>query len=106
MDIDEFYDQNPSRRASEEIEFGREWSENDLQFEISWIADTGEVYAMAEPYSRHEISAESVTVEILAVVRDRAAIDSLLTGWRDEMQKPNSLAWVRARVAGADGPDR
>jgi|SRR3954451_12711433 len=102
MDIDEFYDQNPTRRASEEIEFGREWSENDLQFEVSWIADTGEVYAMAEPLSRREISAESVTVEILAVIHDRAVVDSLLSGWREEMEKPNSLVWVRARVAGAD----
>ena len=101
MDIDEFYDQNPRRRASEEIEFGREWSEDGLRFEVSWIADTGEVYVMAEPYGRREISAESVTVEILAVIHEHDVIDSLLAGWRDAMEKPNSLAWVRARVAGA-----
>ena len=106
MDIDEFYDQNPSRRSSEEIELGREWSENDMQFEVSWIADTGEIYAMAEPFSRHEISAESVTVEILGVIPERDLLDSMLTGWRDEMEKPNSLAWVRARVAAADGSGR
>ena len=100
MDIDEFYEQDPSRRASEEIEFGRDWSEDGLRFEVSWIADTGEVYVMAEPYSRREISAESVTVEILAVIPERDVIDSSLEGWRDEMEKPNSLAWVRARVAG------
>jgi hypothetical protein len=100
MDIDEFYEQDPRRRASEEIELGREWSENDMQFEISWIADTGEVYAMAEPYSRREISAESVTVEILGVIPEREVVDSALAGWRDEMEKPNSLAWVRALVAG------
>jgi hypothetical protein len=106
MDIDQFYDQNPSRRASEEIELGREWSENDMQFEVSWIADTGEVYAMAEPYSRHEISAESVTVEILGVIPEREVVDSVLAGWRDEMGKPDSLAWVRARVAGVGGSAR
>ena len=100
MDIDEFYDQNPSRRASEEVEFGREWSENDMQFEVSWIADTGEVYAMAEPFSRHEIAAESVTVEILGVIGEREVVDAVLAGWRDEMEKADSLAWVRARVAG------
>jgi hypothetical protein len=53
MDIEEFYDQDPRRRASDEIEFGREWSENDRRFEVSWVADTGEVYVMAEPYRRH-----------------------------------------------------
>ncbi len=101
MDIEDFYDQNPRRRASDEIEFGREWSEKGLRFEVSWIADTGEVYIMAEPYSRREISTESVTVEVLAVIEGRDAINSVLAGRREAMAKPNSLAWVRERVAGA-----
>ena len=100
MDIEEFYDQDPRRRASDETEFGREWSENDVRFEVSWIADTGEVYAMAEPYSRREISTESVTVEVLGVIKGRDAINSALAGWREAMAKPNSLTWMRARVAG------
>jgi hypothetical protein len=100
MDIEEFYDQDPRRRASDETEFGREWSEDDRRFEISWIADTGEVYVMAEPYSRRAISTESVTVEVLGVIEGRDAINSALAGWREAMAKPNSLAWVRERVAG------
>lgn len=103
MDIEEFYDQDPRRRASDEIEFGREWSEDDRRFEVSWVADTGEVYAMAEPYSRHEISTESVTVEVLGVIEGRDAVNSMLAGWQDAMAEPNSLAWVRERVAGASG---
>ena len=47
-----------------------------------------------------------MTVEILGVVHERDVIATLLTGWRDEMEKTNSLAWVRARVAGADGSGR
>ena len=101
MDIEEFYDQDPRRRASDEIEFGREWSENGLRFEVAWIADTGEVYVMAEPSSRREISTESVTVEVLAVIEGRDAINSALDGWREAMSKPGSLAWVRERVTGA-----
>jgi hypothetical protein len=101
MNVEEFYDQDPRRRAWDELEFGREWSENALRFEVAWIADTGEVYAMAEPYSRHEISTASVTVEVLAVIHGRDVINALLAGWRDVMGKPNSLAWVRGRVAGA-----
>ena len=100
MDIEEFYDQDPRRRASDETEFGREWSEDDRRFEVSWVADTGEVYVMAEPYSRREISTESVTVEVLGVIKGRDAINSALAGWREAMAKPNSLAWVRERVAG------
>jgi hypothetical protein len=101
MDIEEFYDQDPRRRASDEIEFGREWSENDRRFEVSWVADTGELYVMAEPYSRrHEISTESVTVEVLGVIDGRDAINSVLAGWQEAMAEPDSLAWVRERVAG------
>jgi hypothetical protein len=103
MDIEEFYDQDPRRRASDEIEFGREWSEDGRRFEISWVADTGEVYVMAEPYSRREISTESVTVEVLGVVVGRDAINSALSGWQEAMANLNSLAWVRERVAGASG---
>ena len=54
---------------------------------------------MAEPYSRHEISTESVTVEVLGVINGRDAINSALAGWREAMTTPNSLAWVRERVA-------
>ena len=103
MDIEEFYDEDPRRRASDEIEFGREWSEDDRRFEVSWVADTGELYVMAEPYSQRGISTESVTVEVLGVINGRDVVDSALAGWQDAMAEPNSLAWVRERVAGAPG---
>lgn len=98
MDVEEFYEQDPRRQASDEIEFGREWFEEGSRFEVAWIADTGEVYVMAEPYNRRGISTESVTVEVLAVIEGRDAIDAALTGWREAMAKPNSLAWVRERL--------
>jgi hypothetical protein len=103
MDIEEFYDEDPRRQASDEIEFGREWYENDDRFEVAWVEETGEVYAMAEPSGRRAVTTESVTVEVLAVVEGREAITSVLTGWQDAMAQPESLAWVRARLAGAAG---
>jgi hypothetical protein len=106
MDIEEFYDQDERRRSSEEIQFGRDWYGNDVRFEVAWVADTGEVYAMAEPFSRRGISIESVTVEVLAVIDSRDEIDDALTGWQDAMSQPNSLQWVRARVAGDPDPTR
>jgi hypothetical protein len=99
MNVEEFYDQDPRRQASDEIEFGRDWFEHDLRFEVAWVAETGEVYAMAEPNSRRGISTESVTVEVLAVIEGSDAVKSVLTGWQDAMSQPDSLAWVRARVA-------
>ena len=112
MDIEEFYDADPRRRESEEVEFGREWSDaNGMRTELSWVADTGELYAMAEPAESVEMDpfgdtrvdnlpVELVTVEILATVATRDEIDQLLAGWEDAMEKgPNSLQWVRDRLA-------
>jgi hypothetical protein len=112
MDIEEFYDADPRRRESEEIEFGREWSDvNGMRTELSWVAATGELYAMAEPAGSVEMDplgdtrvddlpTELLTVEILGVVPDRAAVDELLAGWERAMEKsPNSLQWVRDRLA-------
>jgi hypothetical protein len=112
MDIEEFYDADPRRRESEEIEFGREWSDaNGMRTEVSWVEATGELYAMAEPSEPvfmdpvgdtrvPELPTELVTVEILGVLTGRAEVDALLAGWEDAMGKgPDSLAWVRAKLA-------
>jgi hypothetical protein len=112
MDIEEFYDADPRRRESEEIEFGREWSDaTGMRTELSWVAGTGELYAMAEPAGSVEMDplgdtrvddlpTEALTVEILEVVTDRAEVDQLLAGWEAAMdKKPNSLQWVRDRIA-------
>jgi hypothetical protein len=104
MNIEEFYEEDPRRRASDEVAFGREWLENGLRFEVAWVADTGEVYAMAESYDRRGVTIDTVTVEILAVLEGRDAVESALTGWRDAMSQPESLAWVRARVGGGAEP--
>jgi hypothetical protein len=104
MDIEEFYEADPRRQASDEIEFGREWTEDGSLFEVAWIADTGEVYAMAEPSGRSKVTTEAVTVELLAVIEDRQAVTAALAGWKDVMETPNSLAWVRERVGAASPP--
>ena len=113
MDIEEFYDADPRRRSSEETEFGREWSDaNGGRTEITWIADTGELYSMAEPAEPvymdpvgdtvvPELDSKFLTVEVLGVVPDRAGVDSLLAGWEQEMPKPNSVQWVKDRLAQA-----
>lgn len=113
MDIEEFYDADPRRRASDEIEFGREWSDaNGMRTELAWVVATGELYAMAEPSEPvfmdpvgdtrvPELPTALVTVEILGVIPDRASVDQLLAGWEDRMGTgPDSLQWVRDRVAG------
>jgi hypothetical protein len=112
MDIEEFYDADPRRRESEEIEFGREWSDaTGMRTELCWVADTGELYAMAEPAESVEMDpfgdtrvdnlpTELVTVEILGTIASREEVDQLLAGWEGAMEKgPNSIQWVRDRLA-------
>jgi len=111
MDIEQFYDEDPRRRSSEETEFGRDWSDGSgVRSELSWVADTGELYVMKEPDAPinmdpvgdefvESLGTEAMTVEVLGTVEDRAHVDELLAGWQDAMVKPNSLSWVRERVA-------
>jgi hypothetical protein len=113
MDIEQFYDADPRRRESEEIEFGREWSDaNGGRTELSWVADTGELYAMAEPTESVEMDpfgdtrvdnlpTELVTVDVLGVITDRAELDRMLDGWEQAMGTPNSIQWVRDRITQA-----
>ena len=111
MDIEHFYDEDPRRRTSDEFEFGQDWSDADgVRHEISWVVDTGELYAMREPNAAVEVDpagdewidklpSDAITVEVLSVITDRAEIDRRLAGWEQAMRSPNSLSWVRERLA-------
>ena len=116
MDIEQFYDADPRRRASQEEQFGRDWLATDgIRWEINWVADTGEVYAMREPVEPGgidpvgdtwvaDLPVDLVTVEVLGVVTDRAALESALAGWQDAMDAEGSLQWVKDRVASVATP--
>ena len=111
MDIEEFYDENPRRRTSEELEYGREWHDAEgNRYAVSWVRDTGELYAMREPVEPMVVDGagdefvprmptEIVTVEVLGRVATLEGVERLLAGWPDQMTKPNSLQWVRDRLA-------
>ena len=50
MDIEEFYDGDPRRRPSAEIELGADWHDtHGTRYEVNWVEDTGELYLMREP---------------------------------------------------------
>ena len=49
MDIEQFYSADERRRQSAEVEFGNNWFDaKGSRYELSWIEDTGELYAMLE----------------------------------------------------------
>jgi hypothetical protein len=111
MDIEEFYDANPVRRFSEEVEFGRDW--NDAQGnrgEVSWIKDIGELYVMIAPVEPivtdpvgdefvQRLPTAAVRVEVLRVIPTLEGVEEALTGWEAAMSQPRSLDWVRTRLA-------
>jgi hypothetical protein len=111
MDIEGFYDENPARRASEEFEFGRDWSDaTGARCEVSWVRDTGELYVMVQPTEPiipdglgdeflQRMPTKLLTVEVLGVVPTRDGLDQTLAGWPDAMPKPNGVAWIRERPA-------
>jgi hypothetical protein len=116
VNIEEFYSADERRRDSEEIELGTEWHDDKgARYELSWIVDTGELYTMLEPlsglysdpfgdiYEGHE-SVDELLVAVVGWIPDRARLDTILTGWPDEMGKPNGIAWVAARLQQAGVP--
>ena len=110
MNIEEFYDANPVRRSSEEVEFGREWSDaQGNRGEISWVKDTGEVYVMIAPVEPivtdpvgdefvQPLPIESVRVEVLQMIPTLERVEELLAGWDTAMSQPRSLDWVQDRL--------
>jgi len=151
VDIEDFYDSDPRRRAVDEITFGLDWSDGeDAEHlgDLFWSSATGELYLMRKPHPRglmgwdmyerrdvlrdvedighHILGAaahllhprqlraktgqaprharkdaltQELTVEVVAVVPDEAAARALLDGWEAEVDKPDSLGWLRARLA-------
>ena len=110
MDIEEFYDQDPRRRASEELQFGRDWHDaHGRRYELNWVEDTGELYVMqddppmvwADPFGdvvSMPVEPDDLGVRVLAVVADRAKVEELLDGWEPAMAASDSVSWLTDRL--------
>jgi len=111
MNIEQFYAQDERRRRSEEIELGTEWRDAaGARYELSWVADTGELYVMSEPgvpmaedlfgdMYRSDVPVDEITVVIAGWVPERSSMEDVLQGWEEAMTKPNSVAWITERLA-------
>lgn len=107
MDLEDFYAADERRRASVEIELGRDWHDaRGVRYELSWVQDTGEVYAMREPVAAGSWSTpfgdwvaaslpdEALTVRVLGHVASRAQLDQVFNGWPGAMAGPDSIRWA------------
>src|ERR1035437_2719997 len=109
MDLETFYESNEARRESAEFEYGDDWTDaHGNHYELSWVEATGELYLMIEPdaaitedvfgdyYPMSEPVSE-LTVVIIAQVANHDHLESLLEGWDEVIEQPNSLEWLHQR---------
>jgi hypothetical protein len=132
MDIDEFYEADPRRRTSAELEMGSEWVDRDgVRHELNYVEDTGELYVLREPsphvredpFGGLHVSVppgydKKMTVHVIAIVPDKDTLHRILAGWQDHMSTDDGAQWLGDRLRGAgvavappgevivdDGPD-
>jgi hypothetical protein len=117
VDIEQFYDADERRRASEEVELGAEWVDaKGHRFELNYVVDTGERYLMAMPGAEliedgfgdiavdPEEPVDELTVEVLAMVPTVDEVHGAIAGWEGEMGKPDSVTWLRQHLSGYPVP--
>ena len=116
MDIDEFYEADPRRRASAELELGTEWKDADgVNHELNYVEDTGELYVLREPaphvsedpFGGLHVKAppgydKKMTVHVIANIPTKDQLHQILKGWQDHMTDPDGDQWLgdRLREAG------
>jgi hypothetical protein len=122
MDIEEFYDGDPRRRPSGEIELGTDWHDaQGTRYEVNWVEDTGELYVMREPaphvredpfgglhFSMRAAEEGKMTVHVVAQIATLDELHKILDGWAGAMAGDGGAEWLasRLRAAGvATGPE-
>ncbi len=114
MDIEQFYSADERRRRSVEVEFGNNWFDaKGSRYELSWVEDTGELYAMLEltpeadtwtPFGDIEVedaAVDSLVVTVLGTITSRDEVEQVLDGWADHMVEPDGVHWVAERLQAA-----
>jgi hypothetical protein len=114
MDIEQFYSADERRRQSAEVEFGNNWFDaKGSRYEISWVVDTGELYAMLEltpeagswtPFGDVEVEnvkVDTLVVTILGTIATQVEVEQLLDGWADHMAEADGVHWVAERLQSA-----
>lgn len=119
--IKDFYAEDERRAHSPELDFGVHWREGGSTawsetYRVSYVEATGELYAFSNVRGEVELLATlelvpcAVCCEALGAVavaclgcggtgNSRGPVDAALEGWADVCGTPDSLAWVRERVA-------
>jgi hypothetical protein len=121
--LEAFSTDDRRRGRSSKAHYGAAWSvasDPTAVYAVTWVEDTKEICAVRyrrlpgrlrldppDPLS-NSILSDAGTVEVLGWADDRHALDRALAGWQQHMDGPDSLGWVRSRLAQAavDTPAR
>lgn len=110
MDIEDFYAEDERRRASAELQFGRDWHDSHgRRYELNWVEDTGELYVMqdepppiwTDPFGDvlgYAADTDDLVVRVLTTVPDRDQVLTLLAGWEHAMAQEDSISWLVERL--------
>jgi len=113
VNIEDFYSEDERRRASREVEFGRDWRDaNNVRYELSWVEDTGELYLMREPVPGvyedpfgdivvDKEDLDGLVVSVLGTVPTHERVEEILVGWTDAMAAPQGVEWLATTLRAA-----
>lgn len=115
MDIEAFYDGDPRRRPSAEIELGGEWRDSHgTRYELNWVEDTGELYVIREPSPHivedpfggtHSSIRDSEEAKMIVVIVGQIAthdqLEEVLAGWPEAMASRGGAEWLAERLQSA-----
>lgn len=108
-DVEDFYDQNPDRRFSEEADYGVHWrlAHPFERFRVSYIKATGELYQVGDGGRGPVILLGTFPVDQDAgddwrrpwyKGLNRHLREGEPDGWGHQCTKPNSLLWLLSRL--------
>ncbi|HEY1830050.1 MAG TPA: hypothetical protein VGG38_07405 [Acidimicrobiales bacterium] len=113
MNIDQFYEEDPRRRASAEIELGHDWADSHgVSYELNYVEDTGELYVMQEPPPREWIDPfggihpnldhddSGLLVRVVAHIPTVDQLHQVIEGWQEQMLS-GGVEWLAERLRAA-----
>jgi hypothetical protein len=95
--LESFYAADARRVQSRECDVGLWWRESaeGPLHRAAWIRDTGELYLVRLGPPEQG----GGQVEVLAQITEHQRLEHVLSGWRRHCGEPQSLSWLRERVA-------
>ena len=116
VSLEAFYTDDRRRGRSPKVQYGAAWSvasDPTAVYAVTYVEKSNEICAVryrrlpgglrldpTDPLSDSIVS-DAGTVEVFGWADDREALDRALTGWQEHMDGPDSLSWVRTRLAQA-----